>query len=169
MGLAPEKIHSIETTAADILIDAYGQNLEEILPPVDLRKIAEKNGLTIKIGKFSDPEISGVYKRDSQTIYISQDEQDTRQAFTIAHELGHFFLHEQKDSEVFFRKDTLELTEEKRAEEREANWFAASLLMPRDLTIKVWKTFRSIDKVAQLFSVSQSAAYYRLKNLGLVD
>ncbi|WP_460881211.1 ImmA/IrrE family metallo-endopeptidase [Pontibacter rugosus] len=60
-----------------------------------------------------------------------------RQRFTIAHELGHFVLH-QKYSELFidkekplFRNQESSTGEHKR--EKEANAFAAAILMPQFL------------------------------------
>ena len=52
------------------------------------------------IGAFEDKEVSGAYEREHKMIYIAEDEPTNRKAFTIAHEIGHYFLHEVKQHEV---------------------------------------------------------------------
>ena len=47
--------------------------------------------------------------------------------FTIAHELGHHFLHEGKtDEEIYYRTQAMKINS-KDKRETEANWFAARL------------------------------------------
>ncbi len=59
-----------------------------------------------------------------------------RQRFTIAHELGHFFLHRASSTvfvdaaPIFFRDESSSNGSQR--EEIEANAFAAELLMPED-------------------------------------
>ena len=114
---------------------------------------------------------------DRVQILVNTDKSDNRQYFTIAHELGHYFLHYdevKKKSAVFdvenvlttmYRMD-MGLSGEK---EVEANHFAGSLLMPRKQVLRSWKTFGSIEKCAEVFLVSESAMAVRLDVLGLVD
>ncbi|MDD3506613.1 MAG: ImmA/IrrE family metallo-endopeptidase, partial [Sulfurimonas sp.] len=52
--------------------------------------------------------------------------------------------------------------------EFEADNFAASLLMPKEISIKVWKKTRDIDDFADAMQVSKVAASIRLRNLGLI-
>lgn len=168
--LSKEQVCSIESKAQDVLSMAYdGKPVNDIDPPIDLVKIAQKLGLNIKVGQFAKGEISGAYKREEAAIYISESETLPRKLFTIAHELGHFILHVHKKDEVFYRSSLFNIDHEKQEEETEANWFAASLLMPRDIFIKAWLAFRDIDRVAAIFSVSHIAVYFRLKNLGLLN
>ncbi|TON12801.1 hypothetical protein CGH64_22770 [Vibrio parahaemolyticus] len=51
--------------------------------------------------------------------------------------------------------------------EREANSFAASMLMPRD-TLKNYHTItQDLSELASKFQVSKAAMQYRLEDLGL--
>ena len=63
----------------------------------------------------------------------------------------------------------LNLTDEDKEEEQEANWFAASLLMPEKLLKHYFSITNDADKLATIFGVSPTAVYYRLKNLGLLS
>lgn len=169
MVLTDEQINSIESKVSDVLLFSYGSDsLEDINPPIDLVAIANSCGLTVKSGHFEDERISGVYDRENNEIYIAEEDSDPRKQFTIAHELGHHVLHSDHPSEVYYRSSAMELDTEQQKEETEANWFAASLLMPRALLIKAWLVYQDFDKIADLFKVSRTTAYFRLKNLGLI-
>lgn len=168
MYLPQATINSIEGRAYDILIDAYGDN-SQIAPPIDITKVLKKYSLQLKMGEFSQPDVLGTFDRKAMTIGVSKTDPLVRQIFTIAHEMGHYFLHEKKSREVFYRLEALNFEQEDKQEEQEANWFAASLLMPRELTEQYWSVVRDIDQLAAIFRVSRSAMTFRLKNLGLID
>lgn len=95
-----------------------------------------------------------------------------RDRFTIAHELGHFFLHFPKVKKehpghmmVATRKVRSNDPSQKRVE-WEANWFAAAFLMPSTV---FRDAHRDLDNtaLAAKFGVSQSAAEVRASTLGL--
>ncbi|MDD5023414.1 MAG: ImmA/IrrE family metallo-endopeptidase, partial [Candidatus ainarchaeum sp.] len=112
-------------------------------------------------------------------ILINTKKAFTRQHFTTAHELAHYFLHREiirteefiidgEDSldsaKMLFRLDNAEYSRI----ETEANNCAASLIMPTGLVIKAWNTIKNIEEVAKIFNVSPSAMSIRLERLGLV-
>lgn len=138
----------------------------------------------LKIYVVDLPEgVSGVTAYDKENklfnIYICRTKPQTRQHFTIAHELGHYFLHGdviqqeelhidgegQLDGEnMLFRLDNAIATRI----ETEANNFAASLIMPKNLVIKAWNTLKSIEECAKVFNVSTAAMSIRLERLKLL-
>ena len=85
-----------------------------------------------------------------------------RQNFTIAHELGHYILHSRSGSlapMIAGRKGSNRV-------EWEANWFAASLLMPKDEFSKAALQSGMSDlTLAGIFNVSLEAAQLRKKVL----
>lgn len=166
-ALTPEKIKEIEAKTEDLLSSVYG-GATKIKIPVDLGSILRQNGLTLKVGNFEDPSISGYYDKSDRTIYISKDEAYPRQLFTIAHEIGHFVLHENRETDIFYRLDSIQLERQDKAEEQEANWFAASLLMPASLISAYWSIMGNAEALAGQFNVSKTAMNWRLKNLGLI-
>lgn len=105
----------------------------------------------------------------------------TRQRFTIAHELGHLLLHETRamivDTHVYRRDEVSSMGTKK--EEREANAFAAELLMPRDFVEVVFDTVlmeqpaitasQLVSRLAADFEVSEQAMGIRLGNLGILS
>jgi IrrE N-terminal-like domain len=90
--------------------------------------------------------------------------------FTIAHELGHWICHalEGADPAVSYCRP-IDLTEAAdRTLEREANVFAAELLMPESAVRAGWEELGSADALASRFDVSPSAMSWRLFSFGLL-
>lgn len=158
----------IEQKSKEILIETFG-SVDNLDLPIKIGIIAAKHSISIKQGDFRHPDISGSYDRSSKTIIVDTDDEPARQAFTVAHELGHHFLHEGKtEKEVYLRFYSERLSFEEKQEEVHANLFAASLLMPEEMVRKEWAQNPDERLLANKFGVSQSAMYYRLKNLGLL-
>jgi Zn-dependent peptidase ImmA (M78 family) len=98
----------------------------------------------------------------------------TRRRFTIAHEFGHYLLHEGISEHVNygyrvnFRDQESSLARD--VEEIEANFFAASLLMPRSM-LDACGAVHAVDSdvlvrnLAKRFQVSQHAMSLRLANV----
>ncbi len=162
------KKNEIESSTQDLLKGAYS-SLDSLTPPINLGPILKQFGLTVKYAVFSDPTISGAYDKEEKIIYVSNDDTYTRKLFTIAHELGHFILHKDKNREIFYRQDMARLGLEDLEDEQQANWFAAALLMPEKLVKKYWDLTKNIDELATIFGTSPAATYFRLKNLHLIE
>ena len=123
-----------------------------------------------------DDEISGffVIKDGVPVIRVNNKQHPARRNFTIAHELGHFVLHKDSimfvDKEVMLLRDNVSKTGEK-LKEREANAFAASLLMPQIfLETEIEKLVSDprrtpVKYLADIFKVSELAMSIRLTNL----
>lgn len=166
--LSESRKNEIEAMTRDVLTGIYG-DMTKVNLPVDITKVVKEFNTHVQFVKFKDESISGAFEKDTKTIYIADKESFPRKMFSIAHELGHLLLHTKKEREFFYRMDILKITEEERTEDQEANWFAASLLMPKELVTRYWEASKSTDLLTRLFGVSPSAVYFRLKNLGLVE
>lgn len=164
----------IEKKATDILID---HDLHSV--PVDVVKIANQNGIGVYNAKFSEDSISGMLAKrgDNITMLINQSDYPNRKRFSIAHELGHHFLHLLEDGEIIdtevdlFRFETSAdgLDDLKKMREVQANQFAAALLMPAALVRKYfYEKTSDLGALAEIFKVSEEAMGYRLNQLGLV-
>ena len=134
-------------------------------------------GGTIEEKYSFDDLCDGTIIKDGENsfrIAISPYQNNQRRAFTIAHELGHLFLHmgyrttpslwKVQDQRVFRRFGSSE-------QEYQANEFAAALLMPKDiyrhiLMENVQNGRVDMAVVAKHFNVSQAAAINRGKFLG---
>lgn len=105
-----------------------------------------------------------VTSRNDFTIYLSKATSHKRDVFTIAHELGHYFLHS-KLGEVQINANRSEDIDET---EREANSFAAAFLMPEQRVRDLFsEKAGNISALAEAFKVSLTAMNWRCINLGL--
>lgn len=149
--------------------------------PIRPEKVASYLGITVEYELFSD-DLSGVLIRKGQksVIAVNRKHSATRQAFTLAHEVGHHFLEHTGD--LFVDKVSINKRDRSSSlaiepQEIQANQFAASLLMPRPLLIQqlektaVQTTDRDelVAILAKKFGVSTKAMEYRLVNLALLS
>lgn len=172
MALSPSRIAEIEAIAGDAIVSAYGA--AAVVPPVDLNRILQANGLNLQKVTFDDRSFSGYFVRAERTIYVNEGDAYSRQAFTVAHEIGHFMLHKEMETEVFSRATEMALVDpEDLPVEQEANWFAAALLMPREQLEQYSHLLRGLDSyiadMASAFGVSRLAMTYRLENVGILE
>src|ERR1700724_2520267 len=104
--------------------------------PVPVERIAKAQGARIFHQSLED-DISGfLYRDETQSVIgVNTHHAPVRQNFTTAHELGHLLLHDQEQLHIDhgFR---LRLRDDVSSQgtdeaEREANFFAASILLPK--------------------------------------
>ena len=162
----------IERRAKDILVQ---HGLYAV--PVDPVDLASKLGIGVYNAKFADDSLAGlISKRENRVqILVEQSDPPYRKRFSIAHELGHHFLHLPNGGEIvdkrvdMFREKqpTAGIRSEQRNREIEANWFAAALLMPEDLVREHWAENPSVIVLARMFNVSEEAMGYRIDALDL--
>lgn len=143
--------------------------------PINVNKLAKKLGVGVEPSDFND-EVSGLFviKDDKPYIAYNQNQGKKRSRFTIAHELGHFLLHSKnkslfvdKNKSIMYRNS--ESSTGEFLKEREANAFAAALLMPSPLIQKEIDHLSGddiVEKLASKFNVSTQAMSFRLSNLG---
>lgn len=156
----------VSTGSAAEVLDTYWDGVLPVKPAV----IAEHLGIQV----FAAPYMQGsgqILREPSGRVVIKYNlsEVAVRQRFTIAHEVGHYCLGHLSGATKLFRDDSQTyMSNTKDPREREANHFAASLLMPaRAIEFVLERGLaKTVEDMAGLFQVSQSAMGYRLCNLG---
>lgn len=155
------------------LADEVFQKLGGIIP-VDVIKAAKLYGIEVfatEMEKMVHAEPSGILVKTNEQWAIMTNINDsiTRQRFTIAHELGHFLIHKgQQFVDEFPAGETFYRSGEDTTEEREANYFAACLLMPAEKVEEIWPDCKDPKDAATRFNVSEVSMTYRLKKLDLI-
>jgi Zn-dependent peptidase ImmA (M78 family) len=150
-------------------------------PPVPVERLVATAGATLRHEPFAG-ELSGtVYRRPdgNAVIGVNSLHSPARKRFTIAHELGHLFLH--KDEELHVDEQSpigLRTAISSKAidpNEIEANQFAAELLMPQEFLITDLESLpanleadAAIDLLAKRYEVSTEAMTIRLSKLGVL-
>jgi Zn-dependent peptidase ImmA (M78 family) len=101
-------------------------------------------------------------------IVLRAGEPEARQRFTLAHELGHWVCQVKAGYEApVYCRDVDVSQAANRTLEREANVFAAELLMPEPAVREEWPKAESATELASWFGVSEDAMSWRLYNIGL--
>src|SRR5690606_2956370 len=107
-----------------------------------------------------DPSAAGGYR-----ITINGRHPHTRQRFTLAHEIAHFILHRPLIGDGIV-DDALYRSSKGDDVEREANRYAAAILMPAPLVRKKYREgLRSFAGIAEAFDVSYEVAEIRVREL----
>lgn len=158
----------IEDKALDILNKYWDGCL-----PVDIKAISSSIGINIIENYELTDIISQIEKKDNQIqIMINGNELKIRQRFALAHELGHFVLGHLNNGIYKILKDTPDSFKTKTNYlENEANQFAMAVLIPKNVLCEVLqdKKYSSLQQLAEIFAVSQSAMYCRVQNLNLFE
>jgi hypothetical protein len=148
--------------------------------PVPVEAIAE-DLLGLRIEQSWDMDCSGMLLPAERRIVLNAAEavlgRNTpplrRFRFTIAHEIGHWVCHclegRAPDPEPSYCRP-VDLTDAAdRTLEREANVFAAELLMPEPAVREAWSELGDVAACAARFDVSPTAMQWRLYAFGLVE
>jgi predicted transcriptional regulator len=174
----------IERRATDVLHQAAAYNV-----PVDLAKVAQFLDVSVHYDALED-KVSGVLviRGGARHALINGTHHSNRQRFSLAHEVGHLVLHDAEGDRLFIDTNMRVYqrvgaptdaaysqadSSTKPHEEREANQFASSLLMPEDLVRKESKNLDLADEydvayLARRFGVSDQAMSIRLQQLDLI-
>ena len=112
----------------------------------------------------------GRWKDVSFVIKVSAADSPRRQNFTLAHEVGHLFLHYLKANPANRKKSFNRISYLEGGNiEREANIFAGALLMPSKEYKEVYDNCEGdLIEVANVFDVSVPAAEVRASVLGIL-
>ena len=163
LGYPVRSTEEIEQLANRLLSD-YANHIGStfVNPPIPVEDIAEHYlGYSIEItneGLFSDPQMLGGIDFDQMLILanVSVEQHDGRYSFTVAHEIGHHVLHR----ELFLKKEQsgddeilCRDTKQKPQIEKEADRFAAALLMPSQA---IHNAIQFIDEKSKIRTVGQA-------------
>ena len=188
-----EKISFMDVEdSAERLLQDYEDENGQLTYPTPVESIAEHFlGYDLEItdqGLFADPNFLGGISFETSTIFVnaSVEAHEGRYTFTIAHEIGHHVLHKAIYEELIDDRTQILCREQKKKPliERQADRFAAALMMPRraladaECLKKLKRPTRSLPQAMKLagkvqaecgFSnVSLSAMVNRLKDLELI-
>jgi uncharacterized protein DUF955 len=174
------------TAALELLAefdDKYGLGevppspVEEIAGSLLLLDVVEVDDIRAVDGAPQDAgRISSMLTTTNRTIWVDRFESERsqgRRRFTVAHELGHWLLHAQrgdkKHFERFCRAADLDPGADPERQEREANAFAAALLMPEEIISMIAPGCGfNLGLLSAQFDVSVPALELRLTKLKLL-
>lgn len=149
------RIATVVTKAVDYEL---GESLEDVIRALGGRL----HYLDVIAWEETDDGSILVHGPQDFDICLAQFNSDLRDRFTVAHELGHYFLHsKQGDIQIEAARFGTGRAE------WEANWFAAALLMPEDDVRQQYDRTGEVGLAAR-YQVSTEALKVRLDSLELV-
>jgi len=179
-----------ERDALDEFINTVPVNIERLIKGqgISLNKNASSSEIARGTNRSSTSgDFIGEIRKngDEYQILILGSDHYYRKRFTMAHELAHFVLHKDSIDRLGSISDSTQyqsegITEE---QEREANAYAAEILMPEDKVREIFdETYRNqngkeqntkeqntIEEMSKMFQVSPRAMRLRLYLLDLIN
>jgi len=144
-------------------------------PENSIGELLKKLNIQYSIDSELPHNISGVIfiENNIPKIAVNKADHIRRRVFSLAHELGHYKLNHIKDCDrdgIKYRLDQYSYDSsnpQETKEETEANYFAASLLVPKDRLIWALSQTNDLEKISDYFGVSNPVIKNRMKWLGL--
>ena len=151
---------------ADEFTEVYSE------PPIPVYEIARKNKVKVYTEDFEElaDRFSGFCDFESDTIYLNKEDAPKKQFFTAAHEFGHWVLHRNlyiskvKDYALMPKRRAFVDSASDNPEEKQADYFATCLLMPRLLVEKFCPHYLS-PELAEMFNVPRVLIEKRLEEV----
>lgn len=147
-------------TAQEVLARYWDNSI-----PVNPIEIAESMGVEVYKSNEFDVDGEFLFYEGRPSIIYRPSGNTRRDRFTVAHELGHFCLRHgprYRDPRKNFSLSNYDLFE------RDANMFAAELLMPEEVVqyaVRV-SEMQDVEEMCEYFDVSGAAMRIRLERLG---
>lgn len=141
--------------------------------PINCIQIADSLGIKVRGAKLPNDFQGALFVNAAFTaiIYNENIKEEGRKNFTIAHEIGHFFLHSNRDEVKCSIEDMGEFSISPHGKEieKEANEFAAHLLMPESDMVPLIED-KPIDihlvlELAQRYGTTATATACQLVNI----
>ncbi|QQS21910.1 ImmA/IrrE family metallo-endopeptidase [Candidatus Saccharibacteria bacterium] len=150
------------------LVNALTLHAGMAYPEAPLKKLIQDTipDVLIREDDFDgNSHVKGAVFRKSKTfprsiIAIQSNQTKRSKTFSLAHEFGHYVLKHNPSRNYYIDDMPFDGTKHMQ-DEAEANFFAQTLLMPRDVFMKVDKPFVSDQSIADFFGVSESVVRVR--------
>lgn len=122
-------------------------------------ELADRMGVLYQIGQFS---FAGCYMflKNHRYIFLSDQLEDNERRVVMAHELGHAILH-RKQNCYFIKNKTLFLNSKT---EKEANQFAADLLIDDDILVEAKEKGYTERQLARLIGCHEKLVSLKLQD-----
>ena len=141
-------------------------------PPIPVYEVARENEVEVYTADFEDlaDRFSGFCDFENDKIYLNEKDTPKRQYFTAAHEFGHWVLHREHyianpEKYAFMPKKKAFVNGNSGDHmEKEADYFAVCLLMPR-LLVKKFHPHYSSSGLADIFNVPRILMEKRLREV----
>jgi hypothetical protein len=128
-------------------------------------QLINDNKIALDSFLFRNKKFCGILSIDEfeTTITFNKSLHPVRRNFTIAHELGHYFLHSYKQKE-FVDKESNLLNSVEAIQEKQANAFAAELVLPILVLQVLLRSQFSFNRISSVTKTSHECLKWRIVN-----
>lgn len=134
----------------------------EEIPDLDLRCVEDLAGIHAKEWSAATIEENG-----TTLVIVNSAHTEPRKANDVMHELSHIILDHEPARVDLSEDGYLWLSSYDKRQEDEADWLAASLLLPREGLLGVHKRKRAVEDLAEHFGVSSELVRMRINMTGI--
>lgn len=160
----------------DMIIDNMFMKTGMSYPENTIGELLDRLGIQYSMNAELPEGISGIIFLNKKYPYIAVNGSNTknRKVFSLAHELGHYMLGHvmggHLSGSIKYRVDTYDYSQDEKGalEETEANYFAASLLVPENKLRWILTQTLDIGMIAHAFGVSEAVIRNRMKWVGII-
>jgi len=167
----PSRVPNLEHLRPEAAAREIRDRCDVSTPQIEMDAVLKELNVPLYKRRFPDALSALVIDAGDEryAIAVNSNHHLHRRRFSIAHELGHAVLrHECEYYLDYWGNDAWEPPDYRYNEEREANQFAAALLMDdRALRKDIASGLQDIHELAERYEVSEAAMNFRLINLGL--
>jgi Zn-dependent peptidase ImmA (M78 family) len=147
-----------EDRTAQLILNAF----EVKKCPIDVFELAHMLEVNVRLADITDEGLLH-FIEGIPTIFVRYNAPNTHKRFTIAHELGHLFLHSNENMlNIYFRDTSYSVSNDM---EQQANRFAANILIPEFELIALIKQGKTKEQMANYFDVSQGVLDWQIFDL----
>jgi Zn-dependent peptidase ImmA (M78 family) len=158
------ELKELESNTEHIIITKTG----DLLAPIDIRTIIENYGISVSYFTESESTQSNIRAKIDITkinsnLYINKNFNEKAQRFLLAHELGHYYAYHKQGltgTVTEYHNGT-----EDTIEERFANQFAISILIPINLLHPMLKLTHNVYAIADIFNIHYEFVKFRLTSI----
>lgn len=159
----------VDQERIDTIIENLRMKTGLSFPEDNLVELVKQLGIEVYETKFvKDETIDGFLEyptkpTEQPKIYLNKNRPSSRKKFTLAHELGHYILHHNTKRKYRLEQLDYSKSDSNTKEETEANYFAASLLVPEKKLRSILKLSKGdITVAAEYFGVSKPVIENRI-------
>lgn len=142
--------------------------------PIDVLKICAQNSIEVQVVKFKDKNVCAAIhksndKIDCYEIFVNYLQSPLEQRVSIAHELGHYYLHKDILNKEMLVDMYKKFSSREEKEEKEAEYFARCLLLEEYSLRTLLAKVDDINDIANIFKVPINFLEERIKEISLSD
>ena len=158
-------IQEDEALPYSLLADHVGVR---IWKPEEIPGFSKEHVKQLTVVDKNDWSAVTVSEKEKKVVIVNSSHSERRLANDVTHEIAHLLLDHQKARLDLIEDGLLWLKSYSSEQEEEADWLSASILLPRNGLMKVYKRTQDLETIAGIFEVSTELVRMRVNITGII-